>query len=152
MKAGWDFKVARSEIAMYMEQLFKAIWVFKPVWVHFRSHVNVLLVFKLLLFSISSILLLHLARESLVLLHSCIIFISLLKWKLLKISWGKKICRVSILFVRVDVSPLDWILSFAGQLFVVSLTIEFSSLFLLLTIVYSFIGVLRRLLIKICYC
>ena len=38
-----SFARRRSEIAMKTKRLFKAVWDFKPVWLHFRSHVNVLL-------------------------------------------------------------------------------------------------------------
>ena len=78
---------------------------------------------KFIWFSISSILLLHSTCESLLLLHSCMFFISLLRSE---ISWRKKICRVSILFAEADLSSLGWIMSFARELFVVSLMFEFS--------------------------
>ena len=52
MKAAWDFKVARSEIAIYTERIFKALWDFKLVCVHFGSHVNVLLITEIIALNI----------------------------------------------------------------------------------------------------
>ena len=46
MESYYGLESCRSEIAVKTEQLFKAVWDFKPGRVHFGSHVNVLWLWK----------------------------------------------------------------------------------------------------------